>query len=55
MSFVSHLESTADGTRFPAGTMQTTHGNRPLLVKYDIEAVGKAVDPAVIRTRTPSL
>ena len=48
MSFVTHLESTADGSELPAGTLQTTHGNRPLLVRYDLDAIRKAVDPEKI-------
>jgi threonine synthase len=55
MSFVTHLESTADGSELPAGTLQTTHGNRPLLVRYDLDAVRNAVDPEKIRTRPDTL
>jgi threonine synthase len=43
MSFVTHLESAIDGTRLPARTVQTTHADRPLWVRYDLEAVGRAV------------
>jgi len=43
-SFVSHLESAIDGTRLAAGRVQTTHAGRPLLVRYDLAAIGDAVD-----------
>ena len=42
MSFVTHLESALDGTHLPARTLQTVHAGRPLWVRYDLEAVGKA-------------
>ena len=42
MSFVTHLESALDGTVLPAGTLQTTHRNRPLWVRYDLDAVGRS-------------
>ena len=42
-SFVTHLESTADGSSLPAGTLQTIHGGKPLLVRYDLERVAAAV------------
>ncbi len=40
---VSHLEAAIDGTRFPAGTIQTLHDGRPLWVRYDLDAVQEAV------------
>ena len=40
---VSHLEAAIDGTRFPAGTVQTLHEGRPLWVRYDLDAVREAV------------
>ncbi len=43
-SYVSHLESAIDGTEFPAGTVQTTHQGRPLWVRYDLDALRRAVD-----------
>ncbi len=35
-TFVAHLESALDGTRFPAGRVQTVHQGRPLWVRYDL-------------------
>jgi len=42
-SFVTHLESALDGTRFEARTLQTVHEGRPLWVRYDLEAVKRSV------------
>jgi threonine synthase len=54
-SFVTHLESALDGTRFPAGQVHTVHQGRPLWVRYDLERVGAAVTPDAIAARPPSL
>ncbi len=45
MEFVSHLESALDGTEYVAGTVQTMHRDRPLWVRYDLDAVkGEALE-----------
>jgi len=54
-SFVTHLESALDGTQLPARVLQTMHAGRPLCVRYDIEAVGRAVDRDALARRPPSL
>jgi len=54
-SFVTHLESAIDGTRLPARTIQTVHAGRPLWVRYDLEAVAKAVSREDLARRAPSL
>src|SRR5258708_36309026 len=54
-SFVSHLESALDGTRFPAGQVHTVHQGRPLWVRYDLEAAGRALKRAMLKDRPPSL
>ncbi|MBI2827587.1 MAG: threonine synthase [Planctomycetia bacterium] len=41
--YVTHLESAIDGTRLPADEPQTLHKDRPLVVRYDLDAVRKAV------------
>jgi len=51
MAFVTHLESALDGTRLPAGTLQTTHADRPLLVRYDLAAVRRAVERTDLERR----
>jgi threonine synthase len=54
-TFVTHLESALDGTRLDAGRLQTTHEGRPLLVRYDLEAVREAVTPAALAQRPPTM
>jgi threonine synthase len=54
-SFVTHLESALDGTRFEVGQVYTTHQGRPLWVRYDLAKIGKAVNPDLIAKRPPSL
>lgn len=54
-SYVTHLESALDGTRFEAGKVHTVHQGRPLWVRYDLAAVGKALQPGQLRDRPPSL
>src|SRR4051812_48319864 len=54
-SYVTHLESALDGTRFPAGQVHSAHQGRPLWVRYDLGAAGKAVRPEMLKERTPSL
>ncbi len=53
--FVTHLESALDGTCLPAGEVHTVHQGRPLWVRYDLAAVGRAVTPAAIAPRPPTL
>ncbi len=54
-TFVTHLESALDGTRFAPGQLLGTHRDRPLWVRYDLAAVARAVRPADLRDRPPSL
>jgi threonine synthase len=54
-SFVTYLESAIDGTHFQPGQLLGTHKDRPLWVRYDLAAVAKAVRPADLRDRPPSL
>lgn len=53
--FVTHLESALDGTRFEANRVLTVHQGRPLWVRYDLEAVKRAVKPADLVGRVNSL
>ncbi|MDP6930635.1 MAG: threonine synthase [Planctomycetota bacterium] len=55
MSFVSHLESTFDGSTLPARTLQTIHGGKPLLVRYDLAAIAAATRRESLRDRAPDL
>jgi threonine synthase len=54
-SFVTHLESALDGTRFKAGEVHTVHEGRPLWVRYDLAAVRSALRPGDLISRPPSL
>jgi threonine synthase len=54
-TFVSHLESALDGTRFEAGRVHTVHQGRPLWVRYDLAAVRAGVRFADLAARPPSL
>ena len=54
-SYVSHLESALDGTRFPAGEIRTVHEGRPIWVRYDLERVRRDLTPTLLRSRGPSL
>jgi threonine synthase len=54
-SYVTHLESAIDGTKLPADRVQTLHADRPLWVRYDLQAVGRACDPSRIASRPPTM
>src|SRR5262245_20522813 len=53
--FVTHLESALDGTRLPAGQVHTVHQGRPLWVRYELDAIGRAVKRDDLRSRDASL
>jgi threonine synthase len=54
-SFVTHLESALDSTRFEPDRVHTTHQGRPLWVRYDLEKVKNDISRDVIAQRPPSL
>ncbi len=54
-SFVTHLEAAIDGTHLPAGQVQTMHDDRPLWVRYDLDAVGRSFSKEMLRDRPPTL
>ena len=54
-SFVTHLESAIDGTRFEPGHLYTTHKDRPLWVRYDLPAIAKSVDRDTISRRSSDI
>jgi threonine synthase len=54
-SYVTHLESALDGTRFAAGEIHTVHQGRPLWVRYDLAAIRAAISPATFAGRLPCL
>ncbi|MBN9521257.1 threonine synthase [bacterium] len=55
MHYVSHLEGAIDGTVLPFGQLANLHNGRPIWVRYHLDKVRKAVTPADIATRPPSL
>jgi threonine synthase len=54
-TYVTHLESALDGTRFSATEIHTVHQGRPLWVRYDLPAIRAAVSPSTFADRPPSL
>ncbi len=54
-SFATHLESPVDGSRHPCDRLQTTHAGRPLLVRYDLERVRRAVAREALAARPADL
>ena len=50
-SFVSHLEAAIDGTVLPADRLQTLHKDRPLWVRYDMQAVARTLTKEKLRER----
>jgi threonine synthase len=53
--YVSHLEGAIDGERLPADQLATTHKDRPIWVRYDLEAVGRAVKKEALRGRPETM
>ena len=54
--FATHLECGLTGTRYPANTVQgLSEAGRPLLVRYDLDAVGKALSRDSLAERTEGL
>ncbi|HND55653.1 MAG TPA: threonine synthase, partial [Pirellulaceae bacterium] len=55
MSFVTHLEAAIDGTILPARQLQSMHKDRPLWVRYDLEAVKRSVTKEMLRDRPATM
>src|SRR5437763_12632579 len=53
--FVTHLEGAIDGERLPADQLATVHKERPIWVRYDLAAVGKALTKQTLRMRHETL
>ena len=53
--FVTHLESALDGTMLPADRPQTLYRDRPLWVRYDLEAVAGALTRDALARRPATL
>jgi threonine synthase len=55
-TFVSHLECSLTGERYPADTLQTlSKAGRPLLVRYDLDGVSRALPREALATRPQTL
>src|SRR6516165_6560425 len=55
-TFVTHLECSLTGERYPADTLQTlSKAGRPLLVRYDLDGVGRALPREALSARPQTL
>jgi threonine synthase len=54
-TFVNHLESALDGTRYESDRVQGVHQGRPLWVRYDLDRIRAALTPEKLAKRPPSL
>lgn len=55
-TFVTHLECSWTGERYPAGQISgLSRAGKPLLVRYDLDALGKAVDKTTLASRPAEL
>jgi len=55
-TFVTHLECSLTGERYPADTLQNlSKAGRPLLVRYDLDGVRRALPRETLAGRPPSL
>lgn len=53
-TFVTHLECGETGERYPAGRLHgLSDAGKPLLVRYDLEALGRSVGKEDLRARAP--
>lgn len=53
--FVSHLEGAIDGQRLDADRLHTLHKDRPIWVRYDLDAVRSALTKKKLATRPQTL
>lgn len=53
--FVTHYESALDGTPLPLEPYVAMHRDRPLWVRYDLAAVGRALKKEMLRDRAPGM
>ena len=55
-SFVSHLECSYTGKTYPADQLHgLSEAGKPLLVRYDLDALGKAVSKQDLLMRLPEI
>lgn len=53
--FVTHLESAIDGTQLASDKLQTIHNDKPLWVRYDLDAVAGSISKEKLKTRQPDI
>ncbi|GAA4005688.1 threonine synthase [Sphingomonas humi] len=54
--FVTHLECSLTGERYAAGEIHNlSSAGRPLLVRYDLEAVGRSLSREILAARAPGM
>jgi threonine synthase len=53
--FVSHLEGAIGGTRLDADALHTLHKDRPIWVRYDLDAVGRELTKEKLKTRPETM
>ncbi|MEZ6139810.1 MAG: threonine synthase [Zavarzinella sp.] len=53
--YVSHLEGAIDGTELPFGQIASLHENRPIWVRYDLNAIRKVFTKEMLASRPKSL
>ena len=54
-NFVSHLEGAIDGEHLPSDVIHTLHNDRPIWVRYDLDAVRGAITKQDLLTRPPTI
>ena len=54
-AFVTHLESTFDGSSHPSDRPQQVHENKPFLVRYDLDAVRAATTRETVMKRPATM
>ena len=55
-TFVTHLECSATGERYPADVLHNlSRAGKPLLVRYDLDGVRKALSKEALARRAPDL
>jgi threonine synthase len=54
-SFVSHLEGAIDGEQLPPQIVHTLHNERPIWVRYDLEAVSSSITKQDLLSRPPTI
>jgi len=53
--FVTHLEGAIDGERLDAEQLHTLHKERPIWVRYDLQAIGRTLTKDKLRERPETL